>query len=91
MHSDQTRSLVVDDDPGICALIREEPAGLGVDCQIAMEPCEAPQPLVSQRFAVLILDILMPHVRGPGLLAYARRQGVWAGRLGAHCRPAASK
>jgi putative two-component system response regulator len=73
MDGDAAQILVVDDDPHVCALIREELVGRGLACQATVDPSQARQLVGSQRFAVLVADIQMPRVTGLDLLAYAGR------------------
>jgi len=66
--------LIVDDEPSICALIREELAEGGFSCFTATEPEQAQGLLGSQHFDLLITDIAMPRISGLDLLAYVNRQ-----------------
>ncbi len=73
MKADRTKTLIVDDEAHVCALIRDELSECGFDCHIATEPQQAKELLDSESFGLLIADISMPHVNGLELLAYARR------------------
>lgn len=68
----EQRVLVVDDEPAIRALITKivERAGLPVDN--ARDGAEAIEKLDSGRYAVLVLDLMMPNVDGFGVITHLR-------------------
>jgi CheY-like chemotaxis protein len=69
------RVLVVDDEPAIRALIAKivERAGHPVDT--ARDGAEAIDKLDGERYAVLVLDLMMPNVDGYGLIEHMRARG----------------
>lgn len=69
----QPKVLVVDDEPGICALIQAELREYGIDSRVVSDPRQAASLVESRQFLVLIADITMPHVSGLELLLRARR------------------
>ncbi|MDD4890308.1 MAG: response regulator [Phycisphaerae bacterium] len=66
--------LIVDDEPGIGALVRETLTRRGLACWVATGPSGAKALLESQSFDVLITDIRMPGGGGMELLMYARKR-----------------
>ena len=69
-----TSVLIVDDEPGICSLIRDELAADGFDCATARDPARAQELLNSRPFDLLITDVIMPKISGLDLLAYVKRR-----------------
>jgi CheY-like chemotaxis protein len=69
------RVLVVDDEPAIRALVAKilERAGYPVDT--ARDGAEAIEKLSEQRYAVVVLDLMMPNVDGYGLIAHLKENG----------------
>lgn len=69
------RVLVVDDEAAIRALVAKilERAGYPVDT--ARDGAEAIEKLSEQRYAVVVLDLMMPNVDGYGLIAYLKESG----------------
>ena len=65
--------LIVDDDPQVAMLIREELSEHGFVCWVTKEVGLAKSFLDSQPFDLLIADILMPQASGLDLLAYAKK------------------
>jgi putative nucleotidyltransferase with HDIG domain len=74
MGNEHNRVLIVDDEPQIVALIREELAGHGFVCWTAGHAAEARAFLESRPVDVLIADIEMPQASGMDLIAYVREQ-----------------
>ena len=68
------RVLVVDDEAAIRALIAKivERAGHPVDT--ARDGAEAIEKLQEERYAVIVLDLMMPNVDGYGLIEFMRTQ-----------------
>jgi putative two-component system response regulator len=62
--------LVVDDEPGVCEMIRDGLAAQGLTCTAVTEGHEAKRLLDARRVAVLVTDIAMPDVSGLDLLAH---------------------
>jgi CheY-like chemotaxis protein len=69
------RVLVVDDEAAIRALVAKilERAGYPVDT--ARDGAEAIEKLSEQRYAVVVLDLMMPNVDGYGLIAHLKESG----------------
>jgi putative nucleotidyltransferase with HDIG domain len=79
MNASAAHILVVDDEPSLCELVRQEFAECGLPCCTATDSERAKQlldtpPGAGRPFDVLIADVQMPHLSGLGLLAYARRR-----------------
>ena len=72
MEPRPTRVLIVDGEPQVCNLIREELSGHGLDCQITTQPQEARELLDSRQFGLLITGVLMPQISGLDMLVYAK-------------------
>ena len=66
------RVLVVDDEPAIRALVAKivERAGLPVDT--AADGAEAIEKMAHTRYAVVVLDLMMPRVDGFGVVEHVR-------------------
>lgn len=75
MTMELPRVLVVDDEPSLCELIREDLSLSGFSCTTTTDSRQAKELLKEQEFQVLIADILMPHVSGLDLLAHVRGLG----------------
>jgi CheY-like chemotaxis protein len=75
MVSAKGRVLVVDDEPAIRALVAKilERAGYPVDT--ARDGAEAIEKLNVSRYAVLVLDLMMPNIDGYGLIDYLKERG----------------
>ena len=71
----ERRVLVVDDEPAIRALIAKivERAGLPVDS--ARDGVDAIAKLEEARYAVIVLDLMMPNLDGYGLIDHIRSRG----------------
>ena len=65
--------LIVDDEPAVCDLIRDELSDCGYECWTATNPQQARNMLSIQRFSLLIADISMPRVSGLDLLAHVKQ------------------
>jgi putative nucleotidyltransferase with HDIG domain len=66
------RVLIVDDEPQVCALIRDGLADSGLRCTAVTKPAKAKQLLDQKDFNVMVTDIAMPEASGLDLLAHAR-------------------
>lgn len=75
MNSGKPRVLVVDDEPAIRALVAKivERAGLAVDT--APDGSVAIEKLSTTRYAVIVLDLMMPIVDGYGLIEHLKARG----------------
>ena len=67
------RVLVVDDEPSVCALIRDGLAPYGFRCTTVSEPRKAKHLLDHQGFSVMVTDVAMEGLGGLDLLAHARQ------------------
>jgi signal transduction histidine kinase/DNA-binding response OmpR family regulator len=67
--------LVVDDDPEICKLLTMSLSPLGYEVTSASDGFQALEQIETERFNVLILDILLPHLNGIEVLKRVREQG----------------
>ena len=75
MQDDRSKSiLVVDDEPGVCELVREGLADMGYDCRAVSDPQAAREMIDESVIDLLISDIAMPGMTGLELLAHARRR-----------------
>ena len=74
VQSDQANILVVDDEPGICAMIRAGLTRSGLHCVTVTESRLAKDLLDRQAFAVMVTDIAMPEMSGLDLLAHVRQR-----------------
>ncbi len=72
MRSEQRQILVVDDEPQICDLVRDQLLTQGLACITMTEGLDARRALQRQRISVLITDVAMPGCSGLDLLVYAR-------------------
>jgi len=73
MPTGPTSVLIVDDEPAICELIRDELVHHGYDCWTVTNSRQAKELLAIQRFNVLIADISMLEITGLDLLAYVKQ------------------
>lgn len=69
------RVLVVDDEPAIRALVAKivERAGYPVDT--ARDGADAIEKLETTRYAVIVLDLMMPNIDGFGLIRHLKERG----------------
>jgi CheY-like chemotaxis protein len=70
------RFLIVDDEPEILLLVQANLRPLGHECLVAETAGDALAVCQEQRPDVLLLDVAMPGIDGPELLAGLRRQGL---------------
>ena len=73
MNTQAKTVLIVDDDPRLCLLIRDELSTYGFDCHATTDSEKARDLLQIKHYDVLISDITMPHVSGLELLALVRQ------------------
>lgn len=75
MAGPKGRVLVVDDEPAIRALVAKivERAGYPVDT--ARDGAEAIERLAAERYAVMVLDLMMPNVDGYALIDHMKERG----------------
>src|ERR1700738_595115 len=60
----RTRLLVVDDDVKLCRLIGEYLEPLGYDVSVAHTGPEGLEKALTNEYAALILDVMLPHLDG---------------------------
>jgi len=72
VESANLRVLVVDDEAGICLLLKALLTQAGYDCQTASSGNEALEILQQQEFDALISDLRMPGISGLALLDAVR-------------------
>ena len=70
---DKTSILVVDDEEGICMLLKENLSVYGCDVEVAYDGIDAVDKLHNQRFDVVLLDIRMPLMDGLEVLKIIRQ------------------
>ena len=70
----QSRVLVVDDEPAIRALVAKIIERAGLQVESARDGAEAIEKLESQRYGVIVLDLMMPNVDGFALIDYIRER-----------------
>ena len=68
------RVLIVDDEPGVCELLKEKLSRECFDCQICSSGTEALVLLEQQFFDAIISDLRMPGMSGLGLLGQCHKK-----------------
>lgn len=66
------RVLVVDDEPAIRALVAKIVDRAGYPVDTARDGSEAIEMLASQRYAVAVLDLMMPNIDGYALIEHMK-------------------
>lgn len=74
MQESLARILVVDDEPQVCSLIRQQLLELGLESCAVTESRQAEELLSTRRFELVIADVRMPDIDGMQLLTHARQQ-----------------
>jgi two-component system, OmpR family, response regulator len=69
------RILVVDDEAAIRALVAKIIQRAGYDVDTARDGAEAIEKLSEKRYAVMVLDLMMPNIDGFGLIRHLREHG----------------
>lgn len=64
--------LIVDDDPTIRQLVQATLSRVGLECDEASDGVHAIEQLTSARYAVILLDLMMPRLDGAGVLKTMR-------------------
>ena len=72
MEDDAPNVLIVDDDPGIRALITAMCKRVGYKCAGAADGVEALEKIKSDTYDVLMLDLMMPKMDGHEVIAALR-------------------
>ncbi|MBP8953235.1 MAG: response regulator [Armatimonadetes bacterium] len=77
------RVLIVDDDPGVCEVIRAQLALADIDAEIARDGRQALTMLcertVAQRpYDAMILDLVMPNIDGWQVLKAVKNNPLWS-------------
>ena len=67
--------LIVDDEAAIAMLVRRILTEAGYRCQAVTDSREAADLLEKNRYDLVLLDVMMPHLDGYDLLAYLRPTG----------------
>ncbi|HEY0156057.1 MAG TPA: response regulator transcription factor [Thermoanaerobaculia bacterium] len=77
MGSTKGRVLVVDDEPAIRALVAKILQRAGYPVDTARDGAEAIEKLNQEeaKYAVLVLDLMMPNIDGYGLIEYLKERG----------------
>ncbi len=73
MDAHRNRILIVDDEPQVGLMIREELTERGFVCRVAEDAGRAREIIDTEQPDVLITDIQMPGTNGLDLLVYARK------------------
>ena len=83
--------LIVDDEAAIAMLVRRILTEAGYRCQAVTDSRAAANLLEKNRYDLVLLDVMMPHLDGYDLLAYLRPTGTICWRTcGPRARPASS-
>lgn len=82
--------LIVDDEAAIAMLVRRILTEAGYRCQAVTDSRAAANLLEKNRYDLVLLDVMMPHLDGYDLLAYLRPTGtpcmhINRSRLNWHC------
>mgnify|MGYP004462362727 CR=1 FL=1 len=67
--------LIVDDEPAIAMLIQRILTDTGYRCEAVTDSRVAADLLEKNRYDLVLLDVMMPHIDGYDLLAYLRPTG----------------
>ncbi len=73
MQNVLSRVLVVDDEPQVCQLVREELMDGGFECHVASDAEQALQFAQSGQYGLMIVDIRMPGTSGLELLSQVKK------------------
>ena len=68
--------LVVDDDSEIRTLIGAALSREGFECEFASAGDEAVEKLNSRKYALILLDLMMPRIDGQGVMNHMRFSGM---------------
>ncbi len=70
------RALIVEDDPAIRRLVEKLLARRNIEIDVARDGREAVHKLRTQRYSVLILDLMVPELNGFEIIAFLKREGL---------------
>lgn len=70
------RALVVEDDPAIRRLVEKLLSRRGIDIDTAHDGRIAVEKLRSQRYSVLILDLMVPEINGFEVIEFLKRENI---------------
>jgi DNA-binding response OmpR family regulator len=70
------RALVVEDDPAIRRLVEKLLTRLKIDIDVAGDGRTAIQKLASQRYSVMVLDLMVPELNGFEVIDYLKRENI---------------
>jgi CheY-like chemotaxis protein len=73
--SPRGRVLVVDDEPAIRALVAKIVERAGYPVETARDGADAIEKLENTRYAVIVLDLMMPNIDGFGLIRHLKERG----------------
>ncbi|MCC6389067.1 MAG: response regulator transcription factor [Bryobacterales bacterium] len=74
MNAPSETLLLVDDDTELCSLMREFFAEMNIALEVAHDGEQGLAKAISGRYAMVILDVMMPRLDGFGVLMGLRRQ-----------------
>jgi CheY-like chemotaxis protein len=69
--------LVVDDDPGIVAVLSQRLMSSGYEVCVAMDGEDAIRKITSEKPALIVMDVLMPKLTGYEVLETIRKKDEW--------------
>ena len=70
------RALVVEDDPAIRRLVEKLLTRLHINIDVAGDGRTAVSKLQSQRYSVLVLDLMVPELNGFEIIEFIRRENI---------------
>lgn len=71
-----TKIMIVEDDPAISNLIKENLSDAGYHCSCAFDGAVAADMLETAEFDLILLDVMLPKIDGYELLNYIRPLGI---------------
>jgi len=79
MHTqphERYRALIVEDDPAIRRLVQKLLSRLDIEIDMAGDGRVAVEKLRSQRYSVLILDLMVPEINGFEVIEFLKRENI---------------
>ncbi|HYC62956.1 MAG TPA: response regulator [Thermoanaerobaculia bacterium] len=70
------RALVVEDDPAIRRLVEKLLKRMKIDIDLAGDGRTAIDKLRSQRYSVMVLDLMVPELNGFEVIAFLKRENI---------------